>query len=258
MTVQAADVFGDSYAELYDSFYSGKDYVAECENLVALAVENGLAHGGRILDVGCGTGRHASLLSDLGFHVTGTDISEAMLEIARSRASTQFEVAAIDALASRAGEFDLVYSLFDVLSYQVSISGAADFMARLAQWARPGGIVVVDAWHLAGLVCDPPVDRRQEISLDDGRHVTRLSTPTIDWVEGITDVEYSLQVSENGLTREFSEVHRMRAFTKAELEMLVEGAGMSVVDIVSSPSFSERLTESDWHIGVIARRNSER
>jgi SAM-dependent methyltransferase len=258
VATSAKEVFGDSYADLYDAFYTGKDYEAECRTLVGLATKNGLEPGGRVLDVGCGTGRHAVILGEQGYQVSGTDISESMLEIARSRASAKFNVVGMDALAATAAEFDLVYSLFDVLSYQVSIEEAANFMTRLAQWARPGGIVVVDAWHLAGLVCDPPVGRRQEITIDGNRRVTRVSTPTVDWVNGITDVNYDLEVAEDGMTTRFSETHRMRAFTKAELEMLVEGAGMSLIDVVSSPSFSKRLDGSDWHIGVIARRNVER
>lgn len=254
METSAEEIFGDSYADLYDALYEGKDYEAECRTLLDLATKNGLEPGGKVLDVGCGTGRHAVLLSEKGYQVTGTDISEFMLEIARSRTSAKFDVVGMDALDAGTEEFDLVYSLFDVLSYQVSIKEAASFMTRLAQWTKPGGLVVVDAWHFAGLVCDPPVGRRKEITMGDDRRVTRVSTPTIDWVNGITDVHYDIEVAEGGKTTRFSEIHRMRAFTKAELEMLVEGAGMSLIHTVSSPSFSKGLEGSDWHIGVIARR----
>jgi glycine/sarcosine N-methyltransferase len=39
-----------------------------------------------IVDAGCGTGRHLSFLASAGFSVTGIDLSEAMLEVARARA----------------------------------------------------------------------------------------------------------------------------------------------------------------------------
>jgi SAM-dependent methyltransferase len=40
--------------------------------------------GSRALDFGCGTGRSTRFLEKLGFHVTGVDISEQMLALARS------------------------------------------------------------------------------------------------------------------------------------------------------------------------------
>jgi SAM-dependent methyltransferase len=46
----------------------------------------GLQPGERLLDVGCGTGRHAVALAARGVAVTGVDLSPAMLERARARA----------------------------------------------------------------------------------------------------------------------------------------------------------------------------
>src|ERR1051326_252872 len=40
---------------------------------------------GRLLDVGCGTGRYSVALAELGWTVTGVDISEDMLRRARER-----------------------------------------------------------------------------------------------------------------------------------------------------------------------------
>lgn len=56
---------------------------AEVEFLLELLQ---LPRGSRILDMGCGTGRHAVLLAQRGFEVTGVDISEGMLTEARSAA----------------------------------------------------------------------------------------------------------------------------------------------------------------------------
>lgn len=49
-----------------------------------LEAELGLAKGARILDVGCGTGRHSLELSRRGYRPTGLDISDGMLREARS------------------------------------------------------------------------------------------------------------------------------------------------------------------------------
>ncbi|GGD73959.1 class I SAM-dependent methyltransferase [Paenibacillus nasutitermitis] len=44
-----------------------------------------LPEGARVLDIGCGMGRHALALANLGYRVTGVDLSEALLEEAREQ-----------------------------------------------------------------------------------------------------------------------------------------------------------------------------
>jgi len=48
-----------------------------------------LAPGARILDLGCGNGRHAILLAQKGYRVTGMDYSQGALEMAREEAGRQ-------------------------------------------------------------------------------------------------------------------------------------------------------------------------
>lgn len=66
------------------------------------------------LDFGCGAGRSSRFLEDLGFDVTGVDISEAMLEHARARRPDSRYLLVPDGdLSSLASEeFDLVLSAF--------------------------------------------------------------------------------------------------------------------------------------------------
>ena len=58
------------------------DYAAEAELVERLL---GLERGARILDVGCGLGRHAGALSLRGHQVTGADLSPRVLRLARER-----------------------------------------------------------------------------------------------------------------------------------------------------------------------------
>jgi SAM-dependent methyltransferase len=75
--------FFNGYAPHYDGEIFTKN---TAEEIPFLLEELRLPEGGTILDMGCGTGRHAVALAKLGFRVTGVDISHSMLTVARTRA----------------------------------------------------------------------------------------------------------------------------------------------------------------------------
>jgi SAM-dependent methyltransferase len=77
-----ADFF-DGHAPQYDDNCFTKNTLAEVDFLLE---ELRMPAGGSILDVGCGTGRHAVELARRGFAVTGIDLSAGMLAQARARA----------------------------------------------------------------------------------------------------------------------------------------------------------------------------
>jgi cyclopropane fatty-acyl-phospholipid synthase-like methyltransferase len=75
--------FFDGHAPKYDENCFTKNTVAEVEFLIETL---GLDPGSTVLDVRCGTGRHAIELARRGYRVTGLDLSAGMLEQARKRA----------------------------------------------------------------------------------------------------------------------------------------------------------------------------
>ena len=63
---------------------------------------------GRVLDVGCGAGRHAIYLQNKGFDVLGIDISPLAIEVCKKRGLKNAEVMAIEEVYYRADSFDTV------------------------------------------------------------------------------------------------------------------------------------------------------
>ena len=68
-------VFNEAYASAYDAMYADKSNAAECDAVVSLFRKCGDGKISRLLDLGCGTGRHAIELAGRGFDVTGVDFS---------------------------------------------------------------------------------------------------------------------------------------------------------------------------------------
>jgi 2-polyprenyl-3-methyl-5-hydroxy-6-metoxy-1,4-benzoquinol methylase len=76
--------FFDAHAEHYDQNPFTNHTEKEVDFLLELYP---IRPGARILDVGCGTGRHAVELAKRGYQVVGLDISEKMLDVARRKAA---------------------------------------------------------------------------------------------------------------------------------------------------------------------------
>ena len=74
-------VFGE-YANHYDALYADKDYVSEAD-FVAAAIRRYVPDASSILDLGCGSARHALALVNRGFSVLGIERSAEMLVLAR-------------------------------------------------------------------------------------------------------------------------------------------------------------------------------
>jgi len=73
-----------NYAQTYDKEVYTQGTIGECD---FIEKEINSDKTKKILDIGCGTGRHAIELSKKGYSVTGIDLSESQLEHARQKAS---------------------------------------------------------------------------------------------------------------------------------------------------------------------------
>ena len=142
-----ADHLGDAY--LRYSFTKGT--AQEVEFLVD-ALE--LRPGARVLDVGCGPGRHAHALAASGFQVVGVDISERFIELARRDAppGATFHRADARRLDPQVlGSFDAAISLcqgaFGLCGGPGSpVDGDGAVLEAMADMLRPGGVLAVTAF----------------------------------------------------------------------------------------------------------------
>ena len=95
---------------------------------------------GGCLDLGCGTGFHIPTLLELGWTVTGIDISEDQLQIAHERAGGQAELVQADAadLPFSDSSFDLVLSAFT----HTNVGDFAAVVGEAVRVLRPAGRLV--------------------------------------------------------------------------------------------------------------------
>jgi SAM-dependent methyltransferase len=136
----------DHMGAAYDRYAHTKGTVQEVDHVVAAL---GLTAGQRVLDVGCGTGRHAHELSRRGITVHGVDISKRFIEIAQREApdGSTFERGDARKLEFQA-EFDAVICLCQGAFGMMTADGEdAAVIAGIAAALRPGGRLALSAFN---------------------------------------------------------------------------------------------------------------
>jgi SAM-dependent methyltransferase len=121
----------DGLADWYDDEFQP----APLEGHAWQAVKPLIGEGsGRLLDLGCGTGAYSGALAELGWNVTGVDVSEDMLRRARERG--------VDVVRSDAKALPFEDASFDAAVSIFTHSDFDDFPAALHEVAR---VLKVDA-----------------------------------------------------------------------------------------------------------------
>lgn len=230
-------VFG-AYSQYYDLLYRDKDYAGEARYIRELITRH--RPGAKtVLDLGCGTGKHAALLSAHDYAVTGVDLSEEMLEVAR-KAQPDRSFVQGDVRSVRLGQkFDVVLSLFHVMSYQRTNADLRAAFATLREHLAPGGLFVFDCWYGPGVLSDRPQTRIKRLE-DSALSVTRLAEPVMHPNDDLVDVNYHVFARDKrtGAVEELRETHTMRYLFAPEVSLLLEAGGLRLLQL--SEFMSER------------------
>lgn len=244
------------YTYYYDLFYQDKDYQKEVDFIGKKLAEYGHTSG-QLLDVGCGTGKHASLLSQKGYKVTGIDLSQGMIDQAsKNYGSNQIEFLLADGRDCDLGKsYEVVTSLFHVLSYQISNEDLQGYFNSIASHLDQGGLFMADFWYGHGEVSQGQIPT---LKLHDGETewVRRFSTSEHLIEENRVNVHYLLVVEDKAqdVFKEFEETHSMRYSFLPELRQMLEMAGLEL------PTIGDWLTDQPvkvgtWNAHLIARKS---
>ena len=243
------------YARYYDLIYRDKDYAAEAGFILdQLAAVD--CRPTEILELGCGTGRHAAEFAQRGCIVHGVDSSERMIGIARERLASprlRFEVGNIQTWRS-AERFDAVLSLFHVISYQKDYAELAAAVETAYFHLKPNGVFLFDFWYGPGVLTTPPSVRVKRIDGGD-IELVRFAEPAHDANESRVVVDYSILVldKKTRASSEFHERHTVKYWFLPELDMVLSKAGFKIEHSGRWQS-TEPLSIDSWYGYVIARK----
>jgi SAM-dependent methyltransferase len=236
--------YGDGFAEVYDDWYAD---ITDVDASTAALSE--LAAGGRVLELGVGTGRLAIPLAATGLEVHGLDTSTAML--ARMTAKPGGErVRAhvgdmVDGLPD--GPFALVFVAYNTLFSLLTAERQQACFVEVARRLTPGGCFVVEAFV--------PAEGDERSSGVTVRSVAAdrvvLSVNTSDPARQVAEGQY-VDITETGGVR--LRPWSIRWASPGQLDAMAAAAGLELAHRWAGFDRSPYSDESERHVSIFRAR----
>lgn len=241
-----SDVFDEDYLRTLP-FLTPQATQAEAE-LVAASL--GTSPGAKLLDVGCGYGRHAMELAARGYHVVGLDLSTPLLvrggEEAHRRGLTINFIRGDMRELDFDGQFDGAYCLFSTFGYFDDETNKKT-AGNIARALRPGGKCVFEILNRDYVIADLPTRVWWE---GDGCVV--LEEVDFNYFTSRICVNRSV-VFDDG--RQLEQEISIRAYSLHEVGKLMLAAGFRVLEVSGSYQTRGRFFgNQSRHIIVVAER----
>jgi SAM-dependent methyltransferase len=214
---------------------------------------------GRILELGCGTGRIAIPLARDGYRVTGIDVSSAQLDLARRKAAdagVELEFVLADMRDFALPEpFELIIvpsSSFLILPPPERPAA----LARAREHLTPDGTFVLDVFQPdPGVIAASQgalVHEWTRVDPSTGNTVVRSSSSTAD-VDGVTFSYIYDDIDPHGAVRRYIRTARLHFLYRRELELLLASCGFGIEALYGSFDL-EPLTPSSPRLIALAKR----
>ena len=244
------------YSKYYNLLYQDKDYSKEVEYIDSL-IKKFRPQTKSILDLGCGTGRHAKLMAAKNYSVHGVDLSAQMLEIANASKTPNVSFSQGDIRSFELNnKFDTITALFHVMSYQTSNDSVVSSLKTIHKHLKDDGLFIFDCWYGPAVMLDLPGLRVKEME-DDNLKVIRVTKPFLDFNKCVVEVNFEVNVFDknNHSFQTISEKHPMRYFFQNELTFFATHCGFDVVDFYAWLTMSVP-DKNSWYITAICRKQS--
>jgi ubiquinone/menaquinone biosynthesis C-methylase UbiE len=208
--------FGDDYLIVYKH----RDMEKAALEVQAMMTWLALPAGAEVLDLCCGMGRHAIAMAHLRYSVTGFDLSESLLQVAR-RLDEHGKVTWVNGDMRQLpfdAQFDAVANLFTSFGYFATDEENESVLAQMKKVLRPGGKWLLDFLNPAYIKHHlvPRSEREQ-----DGHQIVEVR----DIVEGFVIKRIQITRTDGSHGQYFE---RVKLYERAWFEQMFERHGMKV------------------------------
>lgn len=230
------DWFNSPY---YDILYQKRNE-QEAHDFIALLIKRLAPPAGSfLLDVACGKGRHSKVLADMGFDVTGIDISEKAIAEAKSDETDNLHFFTHDMrFPFYVNYFDYAFNFFTSFGYFATQREHDDSIRTIAKSLKPNGFFVID--YLNVHYAEDHLEKSEQLQLDNLIfYITRWHNETHFYKQ--------IQVEEKGASRKHLFTEKVTKFSLGDFTDMLAYQDMQVQEVVG-----------DYHLNGFNIRKSPR
>src|ERR1041385_5591162 len=149
-TIDAPSRRAEWFASWFDSFHYHKLYANRDDAEAARFLDALIGHlepraGARVLDLGCGAGRHSKHLASKGLRVTGMDLAAGSIKEAKRSERARLRFLRHDMRVPFGRDiFDYVFNFFTSFGYFEDAREHLTVVRNVGRALRPGGRLVLD------------------------------------------------------------------------------------------------------------------
>ncbi len=179
-----------------------------------------LPENAKILDLACGKGRHSMYLNQLGFDVTGADLSENSIIEAKKSENANLHFKIHDMRVSFEEKFDAIFNLFTSFGYFENDEDNLTTLKAIQESLSEYGFAVIDFMNVAQVIKNLVPE---EVKIVDGIefNIKRFH------IDG--HIYKEIDFEDKGQKFHFTE--KVKALTLNDFETMMEEAGIFLLDI---------------------------
>lgn len=227
----------DEVAGYYDAMYvQQEEYEREAKRVLEIALRYNKSGSNALLDIACGTGGQSEYLAR-DFHVTGIDLSEEMLRIARSKVP-KAEFIKADMFDFSFGQtFGCVVNLYGSIGFASSAGQMEDGLRCVYRCLKPGGVFLLTPWGIGETFREGTIAQSGECG---AIKFCRMESVKRETKRSVLVDMYHL-IAKDGEIREFHNTQHITLFAETEYIRAIKNAGFTI---------RERLAEEKFRMGA--------
>lgn len=222
------------FAKYYDLFYQKKDYKKETAFLM-----NFINQKDQVIDIGCGTGNHASLLIKNGINVEGLDLNNEMLNIAKTRLHTNLYLQDILNI-NLEKKYDIIISMFAVINHLKDLKELEVCLNNLKNILKDNGKIIIDLHN--------PQSSGEKT--DTFGNITRIMKWNYNNKTKIEESDITFKINDTI----YNDHHTFRIFTIDEIKSICKKTNLKVEEIYENYNINKKGTSKSKNLQFIITR----
>ena len=235
----------------YHVLYKHRDY-AEAERFVKKIITHiNPPKASKLLDLACGKGRHAKVMADMGYNVTGLDLSIESIKQARKHETENLHFDVHDMReVYKKQTFDYVFNLFTSFGYFDDETDNEKMLTSIYTMLQANGTLVIDFMNVHKTVANLKTKEILRQAQDDDRenfidfHINRK----FNGQHIVKEIEFA----DNGKQYKFEE--RVQGLTLNDFEKLFVKAGFKIQETFGNYDLGNYSKETSNRLIMIAKK----